>query len=218
MSPLLANNCPLSRVITKPAIPATADMSISTGSRLIGMLQNSTHTGLKVAACLSGEILIDGVCVKLVSVFLLVAFVAGCASPPPPPRVVVRNPVPVRDVGREAQGWRLVDEGALLIDLRDPEVYAHSHLAHAINIPLPEIIAGHKKFPLIRNQLIVVYGGRAERAGATRALLTKHGFANAHDAGSYEVMLALRPGSSYFNARFARQDNFELEPFDVEIP
>lgn len=119
----------------------------------------------------------------------------GCASEralPPATSIPVDRPAYVRDVTREAQGWRLVEKGALLIDVRDPEEYWAGHLAHAINIPLTDIVAGQEKITVKKKQLIVVYGSKAQLAGVTRAILTTHGYANAHDAGSYEGMLATK--------------------------
>lgn len=129
---------------------------------------------------------------KLIPGVLAALLLANCAAQPIAP-LVVDDPIPVRSVTQAAQGWRLVDKGALLIDVRDPEMFAHSHLADAINIPLPELVSKYRTFNVKKEQLIVVYGANANRAGVTNALLTKHGYANAHDAGSFDDMLALRP-------------------------
>lgn len=129
---------------------------------------------------------------KLILGVLSTILLVSCASHPVAP-VIADEPIPVRSITNAAQGWRLVDKGALLIDVRDPEVFAHSHLADAINIPLPELVSKYRTFKVDKKQLIVVYGASASRAGVTRALLTKYGYANAHDAGSFDDMLAVRP-------------------------
>lgn len=132
---------------------------------------------------------------KLVSGSLLVLLLMGCASEralPPAKKININKPTYVRDVTREAQGWRLVGKGAVLIDVRDPEEYRAGHLKHAINIPLSEIVSAQKNFKLDKKQLMVVYGSKAQLAGVTRAILIRYGYANAHDAGSYEGMLATR--------------------------
>lgn len=126
---------------------------------------------------------------------LLVLLLAGCATEralPPATKILVEKPVYQRDVTREAQGWRLVERGALLIDVRDPEEYRAGHLESAVNIPLTDIVAGTEKFRVTKKQLVVVYGSKAQLAGVTNALLIKRGYANAHSAGSYEGMLATR--------------------------
>ena len=121
---------------------------------------------------------------------------AGCTTAerplPPAQKIAINKPVYTRDVTREAQGWRLVGKGAVLIDVRDPEEYRAGHLKHAINIPLSEIVSAQKNFKLDKKQLMVVYGSKAQLAGVTRAILIRYGYANAHDAGSYEGMLATR--------------------------
>lgn len=138
---------------------------------------------------------------KLVFGALLSLLLIGCTTAPPLPpmkKVQINKPVYVRDVTREAQGWRLVEEGALLVDVRDPEEYRAGHLRRAINIPLSDMIigsnmvTGKRKFKINKKHLIVVYGSKAQLAGVTRSILIKHGFANAHDAGSYEGMLATK--------------------------
>lgn len=132
---------------------------------------------------------------KLISGSLLVLLLTGCVSEralPPAKQIRIDKPVYQRDVTREAQGWRLVEKGALLIDVRDPEEYRAGHLRHAVNIPLSEIISGQNNLNLNKKQLMVVYGSKAWRAGVTRSILIKNGYANAHDAGSYEGMLATK--------------------------
>ncbi len=132
---------------------------------------------------------------KLVSGFLLVLLLSGCATEQPLPpftSIPVVKPVYERDVTREAQGWRLVDRGALLVDVRDPEEYRAGHLAGAINIPLTEISTRQERLKVKKKQLMVVYGSKAHLAGVTRTILIKHGYFNVHSAGSYEGMLATK--------------------------
>lgn len=132
---------------------------------------------------------------KLILGLFTALLLSACAGEQIVSVQVIEPPVPVRSVLRADQGWRLVDKGALLIDVRDPEVFAHSHIDRAINVPLPELVARHKGFKVKKSQLIVVYGTMSARAGVTRSLLVKHGYANAHDAGSFEDMVAVRPGA-----------------------
>lgn len=132
---------------------------------------------------------------KLILGLLTALFLSACAGEQIVSVQVIEPPIPARSVLRANQGWRLVDKGALLIDVRDPEVFAHSHIERAINVPLPELVARHKSFKVKKNQLIVVYGTMSARAGVTRSLLVKNGYANAHDAGSFEDMVAVRPGA-----------------------
>lgn len=133
---------------------------------------------------------------KLIFGSLLVLLLMGCTTAdrplPPATKILVKKPVYQRDVTREAQGWRLVERGALLIDVRDPEEFRAGHLESAINIPLTDIVAGTEKFRVTKKQLVVVYGSKAQLAGVTNALLIKRGYANAHSAGSYEGMLATK--------------------------
>ena len=78
---------------------------------------------------------------KLITGLLTALTLSACAGEQIVPVQVIEPPVPVRSVLRANQGWRLVDKGALLIDVRDPGVFAHSHIDRAVNIPLPELVA-----------------------------------------------------------------------------
>lgn len=82
--------------------------------------------------------------------------------------------------GRDAR--RLVEHGAVLLDVRSPFEYAASHLDGAINIPVEEL--ARRTAELDPSVPVVVYclsGHRSEEAGR---ILTGAGFDEVHDLGS----------------------------------
>ncbi|MBC7172924.1 MAG: rhodanese-like domain-containing protein [Polyangiaceae bacterium] len=77
---------------------------------------------------------------------------------------------------------RLVDEGALLLDVRTREEFAAGHLPGAINVPVQELSArigevGPKDRP------IVVYCRSGARSGSAARMLGGAGFSVIHDLG-----------------------------------
>lgn len=83
--------------------------------------------------------------------------------------------------GSEAR--RLVQSGALLLDVRTPEEFAAGHLAGAVNIPLQTLDRrlaelGPKDRP------IVVYCRSGHRSAHAREILRRAGFTAVHDLGA----------------------------------
>jgi phage shock protein E len=86
---------------------------------------------------------------------------------------------PARIDGAEAK--RLVNAGALLLDVRTPEEYAGGHVEGAVNIPV-QVLGQRLGEVGSKDREIVVYcksGGRSARAAAE---LRQAGYA-AHDLG-----------------------------------
>ncbi len=83
--------------------------------------------------------------------------------------------------GSEAR--RLVDQGALLLDVRTTQEFADGHIPKAVNIPVQELERrmselGSKARP------IVVYCRSGHRSGIAADLLKKAGFTAVHDLGA----------------------------------
>lgn len=93
--------------------------------------------------------------------------------------------------GDSALAHRLVDEGALLLDVRTPAEYAERHLDKSILIPHTEIVAriqevvdaqgGDKDKP------IVVFCRRGGRAGIAKQALLDHGFTQVTNLGGIDA-------------------------------
>ncbi|WP_426751875.1 rhodanese-like domain-containing protein [Myxococcus sp. Y35] len=94
------------------------------------------------------------------TVFVVVAlFLSACA-----------HQRPVRD-----EAHRLVNAGALLVDVRTPQEFAASHLPGAVNIPVDALQErlGELGSP---EQPVVVYCGSGARSSRAERLLKARGF------------------------------------------
>lgn len=66
---------------------------------------------------------------------------------------------------------------SVIIDVREPEEFAASHVAGALNIPLSEIATRSTKLSGIDNAAsIVVYCNSGSRSGQAKKLLESYGF------------------------------------------
>ncbi|MDA0147409.1 rhodanese-like domain-containing protein [Vibrio sp. LaRot3] len=94
----------------------------------------------------------------------------------------------VQATPRAEQGWQLIEQGALLVDVRTPQEFEQGHLKNALNYPLSDL---DKHFANInKNTLIVLYCRSGNRSGQAYDYLTKQGFTNLYNAGGYQEMLS----------------------------
>ncbi|MDF2153831.1 rhodanese-like domain-containing protein [Vibrio sp. CAU 1672] len=93
---------------------------------------------------------------------------------------------------RAEQGWRLVEQGALLIDVRTPQEFAAGHLEHARNYPLSEFVS-HVAL-IDKSQPIVVYCRSGNRSGKAFDYLISQGYTQVHNAGGLEEMRSVQRG------------------------
>lgn len=81
-----------------------------------------------------------------------------------------------------AQARRLVDSGALLLDVRTTGEFAGGHLPGAVNVPVDELPQGmHHLSP--PDRVIVVYCRSGMRSSRAAGLLRRAGFQTVHDLG-----------------------------------
>lgn len=78
---------------------------------------------------------------------------------------------------------RLVERGALLVDVRTPEEFAAGHISGAVNIPLGQLDGrmgelGRKDAPL------VLYCRSGNRSGQAARMLASAGYTSVHDLGA----------------------------------
>jgi phage shock protein E len=81
-----------------------------------------------------------------------------------------------------AQARRLVDQGALLLDVRTPGEFAGGHLPGAVNIPVDDLPAELRQLP-DPGRVIVVYCRSGMRSSRATGLLRRAGFETVHDLG-----------------------------------
>ncbi len=84
---------------------------------------------------------------------------------------------------RALQGWQLIEQGALVVDVRTPQEYAQGHLDNAVNFPLSEL--NHHFKGIKKDQMIVLYCRSGNRSGQAYRYLQSQGFSNLHNAGGF---------------------------------
>ncbi len=89
----------------------------------------------------------------------------------------------------EKQAWELIDQGALLLDVRTPEEYQQGHLYNALLIPHDQLASRVSELGEDKSRTIVLYCRSGGRAGKAEAVLREHGFTDVLNAGGYQGMM-----------------------------
>ena len=85
----------------------------------------------------------------------------------------------VREVDT-AEASRLIDAGAVVIDVRSQDAYAVGHIAGALNIPVVQLRTSLPDNPAVdRAQPVVVYSGEAATGAEGAAIMNDAGFSGA---------------------------------------
>jgi phage shock protein E len=80
---------------------------------------------------------------------------------------------------------QLLQQGAILIDVRNPHEYESRHLSAAINIPLDELDGRvPREFPDPR-AVLLLHCASGVRSGIGQRMLRKLGYTQVHNVGSY---------------------------------
>jgi len=80
-----------------------------------------------------------------------------------------------------AEARKMVEDGAVLVDVRSPGEFGSGHIKGAKNIPVGEIGARAGELP--KDKTIVVYCRSGARSGQARSALASKGFENVHNLG-----------------------------------
>ncbi|CED56857.1 rhodanese-like domain-containing protein [Aliivibrio wodanis] len=92
---------------------------------------------------------------------------------------------------RSEQAWSLVEQGALLIDVRTPNEFNQGHLKDAANLPLSTVDTAFANID--KDTPIVVYCRSGNRSGQAMSYLKQAGFTQIHNGGGLEEMLSTKP-------------------------
>lgn len=116
---------------------------------------------------------------------LLVAAVAltGCSS------TGTATDEGVRTVAA-GEARQLIDDGAVVIDVRTPEEFASGHLADARNIDVQAESFHAEVDQLDRDGTYVLYCRSGARAGAAAEMMLEMGFTDVANAGGFEELAA----------------------------
>ena len=86
--------------------------------------------------------------------------------------------------GQTADLKSIIDQGAFLVDVREPAEFAGGTVKGAVNIPLGRVAAELNKFKGKEN--IVVFCRSGNRSNQAKNILEQNGFKNVINGGSLE--------------------------------
>ena len=87
-------------------------------------------------------------------------------------------------LGNEEKFAELIEQGAIVLDVRTKEEYASGHIKGSVNIPLDQLttnLAQLKK----KDQAIITCCASGMRSSSAKRLLEAQGYTNVHNGGSW---------------------------------
>lgn len=91
------------------------------------------------------------------------------------------------------QAWDMINQQALVIDVRTAEEFAAGHVEGAINIPFEHIVEGVAQLGLKNDDSIVLYCRSGRRSGIADDTLTQAGFSHTANAGGIDGLIKSKP-------------------------
>ena len=76
---------------------------------------------------------------------------------------------------------RMLQDGAILVDVRSPQEYREGHLEGAILIPEYEIMSKHSKAFKAKDETIILYCSNGLRSKKAQRKLEKQGYTNVYN-------------------------------------
>ncbi|MEH6472770.1 MAG: rhodanese-like domain-containing protein [Halopseudomonas sp.] len=93
---------------------------------------------------------------------------------------------------REAVAWKMIDEEALLIDVRTDQEYVDGHLVDAILIPYQRIVDQFARLEIRKDRRVVLYCRSGRRAGIAETALRRAGYTNLFNGGGYPALIGYK--------------------------
>ncbi|MFT5722875.1 MAG: phage shock protein E [Motiliproteus sp.] len=90
---------------------------------------------------------------------------------------------------REQQAWSLIEQGALIIDVRTTAEYADDHLPLALHIPYQQIERQFAQLEIRKDRAVVLYCRSGNRSGKAYKMLENQGYSALHNGGGLEGLL-----------------------------
>jgi phage shock protein E len=91
------------------------------------------------------------------------------------------------------QAWPMIQNGALLIDVRSKEEFAEGHLEGAINISWDDFDALMSAIGDDKQRPVVFYCRSGNRAGKSITKLAEHGYINIFNATGLKALIETKP-------------------------
>ena len=97
------------------------------------------------------------------------------------------------DFDAARQAWPMIQQGALLIDVRGTDEFAQGHIEGAINIPFDKTDALIAAIGTDKQRPVVVYCRSGHRSGKAKTGLEAKGYSNVFNATGLEALIATKP-------------------------
>ena len=91
------------------------------------------------------------------------------------------------------QAWPMIENGALLVDVRSEEEFAAGHLDGAVNIQWDNTDALVAVIGMKKDRQVVFYCRSGKRAGVAITTLTEKGYTNIFNATGLDALKETRP-------------------------
>jgi rhodanese-related sulfurtransferase len=94
------------------------------------------------------------------------------------------------------EGSELVKHGGMIIDVRTPAEFNSGHLSQAFNMPVDEIESLLPERVKDKHRVILLHCKTGMRSKRAKGMLTRKGYTNVFDMGSYERAFKIVTGKS----------------------
>lgn len=92
----------------------------------------------------------------------------------------------------QVKAWNMIEQGALVVDVRTPGEFRSGHLSMAKLIPVNQVSARISEFGPDKNRPIVVYCRSGSRSGQAESILKAAGYTNVHNGGGYSALMSTK--------------------------
>ena len=97
------------------------------------------------------------------------------------------------DTGKASKGWALIEDGALLIDVRSVSEFESGHIEGSLNIVHSDIKGLSQAIGEDKNRPVVLYCRSGRRVGRAIEVLEAMGYTGLFNATGYTALEATRP-------------------------
>jgi len=89
--------------------------------------------------------------------------------------------------GPKADFAELVNQGAIILDVRSKGEYTGGHIKGSINIPVDQLSGNLNKLK-DKNKVIITCCASGMRSASAKGILTSNGFTNVHNGGGWQSL------------------------------
>lgn len=89
--------------------------------------------------------------------------------------------------------WQVINQGALVVDVRTEQEFAEGHLENALHIPHDQIIKHLDQLRSKSSAGIVLYCKSGGRSDFAMKLLKSENFEQLYNAGGYQSLISAKP-------------------------